>query len=476
MDYLPVFFDLKRTPALVVGAGTIALRKIRLLLKAHSNIIVVSPKACDEIQKLAESGKLRWKKRKFTRRDLAGVRLVVSATDRPDVSEYVYRLASKKGIPVNTVDNRSLCDFIFPAIVDRDPITIAVGSDGTAPVLSRMIRTRIEATLPASVSVLGKLAKDYRDQVKSSLTDLQQRREFWENVFSGKVRELVESNRLKEAEDFLVQSLHAKTNQDSTQGEVFIVGAGPGDPELLTIRALQCLQRADVIVHDGLVSEDILDLARRDADRISVAKKAGSHTLPQNEINELIINLAKQGAKVCRLKGGDPFIFGRGGEECEALSEANISFTVVPAVSAASGCSASARIPLTHRDYAQTIQIVTGHCRKDGDEPDWAGLAREKQTIVVYMGLIRSEHLASKLIENGRSPDTPVALVENGSLKTERVVIGQLKDLPDLIHENQIQSPALIIIGEVASLHERLKDQKSGAWNDKQFLFATARS
>lgn len=459
MQYLPVFIDIRSREVSVIGGGVTALRKVRLLLQAGADVQVVASSLCPELQTFVKSGTIRCNFKSFKKRMIRNSSLVIAASGDQKMNEKAAAAARKLRIPVNVPDNQALCGFIFPAIIDRDPVTIAVGSGGNAPVLSRLLREKLETLIPSTVSEAGKAAADFRDRIRKEIPDLQFRRMFWEQWFREHLNRPAAGADLKNLKSDLVKKLKSrvKPGMSGKKGEVMITGAGPGDPELLTIRALQAMQSADVIVHDGLVSEEVLNLARRDADRISVAKQAGHHSLPQSDINRLLISLASQGLKVCRLKGGDPFIFGRGGEECEALAESGISFSVIPAVSAASGCSAYSGIPLTHRDFAQTVQFVTGHCRKEGDEPDWASLAQQKQTIVVYMGLIRSEELSSRLIQNGRHPATPVAVIEKGTLPQQRVFTSTLGELHRTIEENRIQSPGLIIIGEVVSLRNKLQ-------------------
>ena len=452
MDFLPIFTQLQQQPVLVVGGGPVALRKIQLLLAAGAQITVLAPSICQEVQALA-GAQLRCIYQRFGQHAIGRYKLIIAATDKPAVNAEIFQAANAANIWINAVDDPEHGNFIFPAIVDRSPIVVAISSGGNAPVLARRIREKLEQLLPQSISLMGQFAARCRDQVKAALPTISQRRDFWERWFSGPAQQLMASGRQKATEQLFQQQLADFT---PNQGEVYIVGAGPGDPELLTIKTMQYMQQADVIVHDGLVSDDILALARRDAERISVAKQAGFHSLPQDEINALLVKLAQAGQRVCRLKGGDPFIYGRGGEECETLAAAGIRYYVVPGITAAAGCAAYAGIPLTHRDYAQTVQLVTGHCRANGDEPDWPSLAKARQTLVVYMGLINSTTLTEQLISHGRSADTPVAIVENGTRPEQRSVTGTLEQLPALINQHQLSSPALIIIGEVVALAPNL--------------------
>ncbi|WP_319381215.1 siroheme synthase CysG [Thiomicrorhabdus sp.] len=453
MDYLPIFVDLQRQPVLVVGGGDVALRKIRLLRQAGAQINLVALQLCPDLEILCSEKELVWFQGDFHPDQLAGMRLVIAATDVNSVNRQVFLAAELQGVPANVVDDAELCRFIFPAIVDRSPLMLAVSSGGHAPVLARQTREQLERMLPQSLSGLGRLAQHNRSRVKSALTDVGQRRAFWEQTFRGEIARRVESNDQEGAQKLLDHKLQAFA---ADRGCVSLVGAGPGDPELLTIKALQAMQQADVIVHDGLVSAEILELARRDAERICVAKKAGCHSMSQEEINRLLIHLAQQGLSVCRLKGGDPFIFGRGGEECEALKAAGIDYRIVPGISAAVGCAAYAGIPLTHRDYSRTVQLVTGHCKPGGETPDWRALAQSEQTLVIYMGLIRSSDIRDGLLQFGREKQTPVAIIENGTLPQQRVVLTCLEELTRTVEAEQIKSPALLIVGEVCALAEKL--------------------
>ncbi|MDR9499755.1 MAG: siroheme synthase CysG [Hydrogenovibrio sp.] len=450
MDYLPIFVNLKQQPVLVVGGGEIALRKVRLLLQAQAQVTLVATHILPTLLALQEKQPgLAVLNAAFHPEQLSGMKLVIAATDDSLVNQNVFNLAEAKGVLVNVVDNGSLCRFIFPAIVDRSPLMLAISSGGNAPVLARHTRAQLEQQLPRSLADLGRLAEKNRDMVKSCLTNINQRRAFWEQALTGDVARLVEQQKFKQAQRSFENGL--KTFQ-TPGGFVSIVGAGPGDPELLTLKALQAMQKADVVVHDGLIPDSILDLSRRDAERISVAKKAGCHSFDQSEINTLLIKLAQQGLQVCRLKGGDPFIFGRGGEECQALKRAGITYQVVPGITAAAGCAAYAGIPLTHRDHAQTLQVVTGHCKALGKEPNWRCLAQSRQTLVVYMGLINSATLSQKLIEGGRDASTPASIIEKGTQPEQRVINTRLGQLSQDIEHHHVQSPALIVIGEVCEL------------------------
>ncbi|MGO2130535.1 MAG: siroheme synthase CysG [Pseudoalteromonas prydzensis] len=453
MQYLPIFTKLDNKPVLVVGGGEVALRKCRAFLKARAAVTLVAPWFCDELVELGNNNEVTLITAYFNEQHLDGMMLVIAATDLEDVNAQVYEQANARNIFVNVVDDQPKCSFIFPSIVDRDPITIAISSAGTAPVLARRLREKLETLIPQHIGPLASLVGSFRDKVKQRLTSFADRRQFWETVFDSSVVSKVQTGDTSAAAEQLEQLLDAKPEPE---GEVYVIGAGPGDPELLTLKALQLMQQADVVVYDYLVSDEIMELVRRDADLICVGKRLGDHSVAQQDTNQMLVDLAKQGKKVCRIKGGDPFIYGRGGEEVQVLAQNQVSYQIVPGITAAAGCSAYAGIPLTHRDHAQAIQFVTGHCKKDGQELDWQSLAKPNQTLAIYMGVIKSPHIQAQLLKHGRGADTPVAIIENGTRKNQRVVTGKLGELADLIERHSIISPALLIIGEVASLHEQL--------------------
>jgi uroporphyrin-III C-methyltransferase/precorrin-2 dehydrogenase/sirohydrochlorin ferrochelatase len=453
VQYLPIFTKLDNKPVLVVGGGEVALRKCRAFLKARASVTLVAPWFCDELKEHAHNNEVTLIDAYFDESHLDGKMLVIAATDRDEVNNNVFELANARNVFVNVVDDQPKCTFIFPSIVDRDPITIAISSAGTAPVLARRLREKLETLIPQHIGPLATLVGGFRDKVKKRFKHFSDRRQFWEGVFDSSVVSKVQTGDTQAAQQQLEQMLDAKAEPE---GEVYVVGAGPGDPELLTLKALQLMQQADVVVYDFLVSDEIMELVRRDADLICVGKRLGDHSVVQDDTNQMLVDLAKQGKKVCRIKGGDPFIYGRGGEEVQVLAANNVNYQIVPGITAAAGCSAYAGIPLTHRDHAQAIQFVTGHCKKDGQELDWQSLAKANQTLAIYMGVIKSPHIQSELLKHGRKADTPVAIIENGTRKNQRVVTGQLGELADLIQRNSIISPALLIIGEVAALHSQL--------------------
>ncbi|WP_312200127.1 siroheme synthase CysG [Stutzerimonas balearica] len=454
MDYLPLFHDLKGRLVLVVGGGEVALRKARLLADAGACLRVVAPSIDQSLVALVADSGGESRARNYTADDLHGCVLAIAATDSEPTNAQVSADARTIGIPVNVVDAPELCSVIFPAIVDRSPLMIAVSSGGDAPVLARLMRARIETWIPAAYGQLAGLARRYRARVKARFANVQQRRIFWEEVFQGPIAEQALSGRQAQAEQLLEEKLAGAREQ--LLGEVYLVGAGPGDPDLLTFRALRLMQQADVVLYDRLVAPAILELCRRDADRIYVGKQRANHALPQEQINQQLVALAKQGKRVLRLKGGDPFIFGRGGEEIEELAANGVPFQVVPGITAASGCAAYAGIPLTHRDHAQSVRFVTGHLKDGSCDLPWAELAAPAQTLVFYMGLVGLPVICEQLIAHGRAASTPAALVQQGTTRNQRVFAATLADLPGRVATEQVQAPTLLIVGEVVQLREKL--------------------
>ena len=461
MDYFPIFLRLSGEPVLVVGGGDVAARKIDLLLRAGAIVTVVAPELNSELAAKASAGEIKHVPGEFRPELLDGVRLAIAATDKHSVNAWVAHQAERRNVPVNVVDDRELSRFIVPAIVDRSPVVVAVGSSGDAPVLTRRIREKLESFLPQRLGVLAKLAGSLRKVVKERVENASNRRRFWENFFDGEIAADLLAGRAdadgQDTQERIERTLQDEVETGARAGEVVLVGAGPGDPGLLTLRALRALQNADVVLYDRLVSSEVLDLARRDAHRINVGKAAGAAHVSQEEINDLLVKLAKEGKRVCRLKGGDPFIFGRGGEELEALAAAGIRFEVVPGITAAAGCAAYSGIPLTHRDHAQALTFVTGHCKGETDRVDWTLLARPGQTSVFYMGLGHLENIVAKLQEHGVPADRAAAVIEEGTRAEQRVVTGTLADLPAKVRAADVKSPALLIVGEVTRLHETLR-------------------
>lgn len=463
MEFLPIFLRIKGRDCLVVGGGEVAARKAGLLLRAGARVRVVAPVLCASLQILVEEGKLTHDGREFLPQDLHGCTLVIGATDDQVVNRQIHELASLRHIPVNVVDSPELCSFILPSIVDRSPIVVAVSSGGASPVLARLLRAKLETLIPATYGRLAELAASFREQVKNKIEGLAERRVFWEKILQGPVAEMVFAGKDKAAREALQTALDKPGTDAPTQGEVYLVGAGPGDPDLLTFRALRLMQQADVVLHDRLVSPEILDLVRREAERIYVGKRRALHTVRQEEINQRLVELAKEGKRVLRLKGGDPFIFGRGGEEIATLAEEGIPFQVVPGITAANGCAAYAGIPLTHRDYAQSCVFVTGHLKDDSLDLNWDALAQPQQTIVVYMGLVGVDRLCHELIAHGLNADLPAALIQQGTTRQQRVFIGTLQTLPEIVARSEVHAPTLIIIGEVVKLRDKLTWFEPGA-------------
>lgn len=450
MDYFPAFLNLNARRCLLVGGGDVALRKARLLADAGARLTIIAPTVCDDLRTLADRYGFVIDARPFNDADVIGSWLVVSATNDSNVAKAVFAAASDAGVFCNSVDERELCSYITPAIVDRGAVVVAVSSGGKAPVLVRNIREQIERLLPSGIATLAELAGRWRSRVQQSIDTLLGRRRFWESVFDGPAGSSAINGDVASAESLMTNLLHGEVA--TQRGEAWLVGAGPGDPELLTLRALQIMQKADVIVHDRLVSDDILALARRDADRISVGKTPGCSANSQEEINALLIDLVKSGKRVCRLKGGDPFVFGRGGEEAAALSNHGIAYQVVPGITSAAGCAAAAGIPLTHRGVSQSVALVTAHGKKSVDQLDWPSLARDRQTLAFYMAVSRFSDLSSNLVAHGKSAATPIAIIENGTTPQQRVIRGNLGQLAMLAEANRVQAPAMLIVGDVAAL------------------------
>jgi uroporphyrin-III C-methyltransferase/precorrin-2 dehydrogenase/sirohydrochlorin ferrochelatase len=457
MDQLPVFMTVRERPVLVVGGGKAAARKAELASRAGAAVTVLARQVSEDMARLIEQRALAHATHDVTRADLEGCALVYGASDSEALNEKVHALAMACGVPANIVDRPELCDFIMPAILDRDGVVVAVSSGGDAPLLTRMMKARFETLVPAAYGRLARFAGGWRERVGKVIRDGDQRRRFWEGVFEGTVAELVFAGRESEAEHAMEAQLAAvgKAAEGPAQGEVWLVGAGPGDPDLLTFRALRLMQQAEVVLYDRLIGEGILNLVRRDAERIYVGKSPKNHTMPQDDISGLLVRLASEGKRVLRLKGGDPFIFGRGGEEIEALAARNIPFQVVPGITAANGCACYSGIPLTHRDHAQSCVFVTGHGA--GEEgPDWKALIQPGQTIVVYMGLSTLPDLAADYVANGGDPNMPAAIVENGTRPGQRVITGTISQLPAKKEAAKLGQPSLIIIGSVVTLHKDL--------------------
>ena len=455
MDYLPVYLDVRGQPCLVVGGGEVAARKAALLLRAGARIRVLAPALSAAFDADLAAGRIEHRAATFTAEDVEGYVMVIAATGDDAVNRAVAAAAKERRIPVNVVDRPALCSFIMPSIIERAPVVVAVSSGGASPVLARLLRARLESLIPAGYGRLAALAGSFRSQVKARFKPAERRR-FWERVLQGPIAELVFTGRESEARSALQRAIDDPRLAFSG-GEVALIGAGPGDPDLLTFRALRLMQQADVVVYDRLVSRPILDLVRLEAERIYAGKERAKHALPQEDINHLLVRLARQGKRVVRLKGGDPFIFGRGGEEIETLAAEGIPFQVVPGITAAAGCASYAGIPLTHRDYSQSVVFVTGQLQDGSMKLNWPALAQPRQTVVFYMGLIGVDVLCRELVAHGLPSATPAALIQQGTTPEQRVFAGDLGTLPGIVRESNVKPPTLIIVGEVVKLRERLK-------------------
>ena len=457
MDIFPISLKLQQQPCLIVGGGHIAYRKAVLLHKAGAVIHIIAPDIDANLLQLVEESQGQYIQALYPAQiQLNDYRLVIAATDDYAVNTQVFEDCEALKILVNSVDDPPHCRFMVPAIVDRSPLVISVASNGTSPVLSRQIRTQLETSIPHGMGKLAEFSGKWRAAVKAKISNPDERRVFWEDLYASSLKERVFHDNLVEADRLIEQAL---AEWKTPKGEVYLVGAGPGDPELLTLKALRLMQQADVVIYDRLVSPAIMELCRRDATKIYVGKARSNHAVPQEGINALLVEYASKGQRVCRLKGGDPFIFGRGGEEIQELFAAGVPFQVVPGITAASGCSAYAGIPLTHRDYAQSVRFLTGHLKEGSPELPWDELVYQNQTLVLYMGLVGLEKICEKLIEHGQRPDMPVALISKGTTPEQKVLVGTLEDIASKVEENHIQAPTLTIIGDVVSLREQLQWQ-----------------
>jgi len=457
VDIFPISLKLQQQPCLIVGGGHIAYRKAVLLHKAGAVIHIIAPDIEANLLQLVEESQGQYIQALYPAQiQLNDYRLVIAATDDYAVNTQVFDDCEALKILVNSVDDPPHCRFMVPAIVDRSPLVISVASNGTSPVLSRQIRTQLETSIPHGMGKLAEFSGKWRAAVKAKISNPDERRVFWEDLYASPLKEQVFHDNLVEADRLIEQAL---LEWKTPKGEVYLVGAGPGDPELLTLKALRLMQQADVVIYDRLVSPAIMELCRRDATKIYVGKARSNHAVPQEGINALLVEYASKGQRVCRLKGGDPFIFGRGGEEIQELFAAGVPFQVVPGITAASGCSAYAGIPLTHREYAQSVRFLTGHLKEGSPELPWDELVYQNQTLVLYMGLVGLEKICEKLIEHGQRPDMPVALISKGTTPEQKVVVGTLADIASKVEENHIQAPTLTIIGDVVSLREQLQWQ-----------------
>ena len=457
MDFLPLFFDLRQSTALVFGDTVAASRKIDVLLKAHCRCYSISATYNEPGLKAFEDNSLFHHLDVVTDELWDKAQLVVAASDDSTLDQQISETAKLRKLPINVVNRADLSSFIFPSIIDRSPLIAAVSSSGELPILTRLMRSRLESSIPHAFGRLATIASQYRDQVKTSLKGINARRRFWEKHLEGQFADLVFSGREKDAEALLNSAIASINSGEITNdGEVYLVGAGPGDPDLLTFKALRLIRQADVVLYDRLVSEPILRLVRQDAELINVGKERSNHLVPQESINDLLVRHAKLGKRVLRLKGGDPFIFGRGGEEIESLAEEGINFQVVPGITAASGCSAYSGIPLTHRDYSQSVRFITGHLKNNSCDLPWAEFVQANQTLVFYMGLTGLPVISQSLISHGMAESTPIALISKGTTRDQKVIVGTLSTIVALVEAAKLQAPTLIIIGEVVNLREKL--------------------
>ncbi|MEM1142939.1 MAG: siroheme synthase CysG [Pseudomonadota bacterium] len=455
MDYLPISLRLRGQPVVLVGAGTVAYRRAENLLSAGAQLTVIAPERDARFSVLAEQNEFMWRSRDYEPGDLKGAALAIAATSDPEVNRAVHNEATHLGLPVNVVDNPDLCTFIFPAIVDRSPLTVSISSSGGSPAVARSIRARIEAILPMGTSEIARFGRSYRDRIRDAEISEDDRRRIWESIVDGSIAQLLLSNRWQAAEQRLADLL--SHNTASVTGEAYLIGAGPGDPELMTFKALRLLQRADVVLHDRLVNPEIVAMARRDAQKLYVGKRRSEHSVPQETINKTLVSLAKEGKVVARLKGGDPFVFGRGGEEIEELAREGIAFQVVPGITAANAAACYSGIPLTHRDYAQSVRFVTGHTKDGKLQHRWEEFLSDTETLVFYMGLVGLKIICEQLIAHGRDPDTPLALVERATSPDQRLLTGTLATAAELVESTSPQPPTLIIVGKIVELADTLR-------------------
>ena len=455
MEFLPLFLNIREQHCVIVGGGEVALRKAILLIKAKANLSLVSPKFISQLQDLSEEGRCKLLQEEFVAEQLEGASIVIAATNNKNTNAQVAEAANKINLPVNVVDQPELCSFIMPSIVDRSPVIVAISSSGRSPVLTRKIKELNETLISNREGQLAELLGAFRKKVRDKYSDFIERLKFWESLLESELTELVYSGNERAARQLIEERLNL-SDQTEVSGEVYLVGAGPGDPDLLTLRALRLMHKADVVLYDRLVSQEIMDKLRPDAEKIHVGKASANHPVEQETINEMLVRLALSGKRVLRFKGGDPFIFGRGGEEIESLAKANIPFQIVPGITAASGCASYAGIPLTHRDHAQSVRFLTGHLKDNTLNLDWANLIQEQETLVFYMGLLGIKTICEQLIDHGMDAEMPIAVVQQGTTKTQRVVTADLKTMPAVVDTEKLKAPTIIIIGRVVGLRNSL--------------------
>lgn len=455
MKYFPAFLDLKDKPCVVIGGGEVAQRKVDKLLDCGAKVTVIAPEISEALRYRGDMLEIIFIEKAFETSDISAAFMVIAATDNPAVNQQVAQAAVAQGCLINAAENPSQGNFIVPSVIDRSPVSIAVSTGGASPVLARQLRMKLETIIPSSCGNLAAITEEYREVVKQHFPHSTDRKRFWDNALKGTFAELVYAGHEQEARDLLDEMLNNPAAKPQI-GEVYLVGAGPGDPDLLTFKALRLMQQADVMVYDRLVSKPILEMANQNAERFYVGKEKDNHAVPQDKINDLLVELAKQGKRVLRLKGGDPFIFGRGGEEIETLVEEDVPFQVVPGVTAAAGCASYSGIPLTHRDYAQSVTFATGHLKDGSINLNWEQLVQPNHTVVFYMGLTGMPVISEQLMAHGLAGDTPAALVEQGTTRNQRVHIGTVASLPQLVKESGVRAPTLTIVGHVVKLHDKL--------------------
>ncbi|MEE9388289.1 MAG: siroheme synthase CysG [Paracoccaceae bacterium] len=459
MDYLPIFLDIDDKVVVVDGGGTVAARRAERALLCGAKVHVFDPDLSDEFNDLLTHDNLTHFPRAINAGDVAGAIVAYGASEDDARDKVLFDAAKSAGVLSNVADVAEYCDFITPSVVDRSPLVVAISSGGTAPVIARILRARIESLLPPAYGRMAHFMGKFRAEVLAKINSTTARRRFWERMIDGPAGDLFLAGDEASATSHLQAALLDDSAQNGTasKGEVYLVGAGPGDPDLLTFKALRLMQRADVVLYDRLVGDEIVDLLRRDAERIYVGKLPNQHTMSQEDISQLMVDLAKKGKRVLRLKGGDPFVFGRGGEEIETLAENDIPFQVVPGITAASGATAYAGIPLTHRDYAQACVFVTAHGREGVLGLDWDVLLRPAQTVAVYMGLSSLKDLSEQFVNRGANPDTPAAIIDNGTRPNQKVAVGTVSMLHELAVQNELTGPSMIVIGDVVRLREKLR-------------------
>ncbi len=462
MDHLPIFLDLKNNKTLVTGGGMTAARRTERALECGAKVFLFADELSTEFDSLANHPDFIHLRRPPDDEDMIDAVVAWGGSEDGD-DQHLVELARRHKVLVNVADVMEDCDFITPSIVDRDPLIVAISTGGASPILARTMRAGVEVVVPATYGDLGRFVGRVRDRAMAKLKTGSERLRFWEAVSTGPVTELFLAGDEAGATKQLDSELEAAVSgaERPRLGEVYLVGAGPGDPDLLTFRALRLMQLADVVVHDRLIGEGIMNLVRRDADRIYVGKMPKQHVVPQEEISQMLVRLAKEGKRVLRLKGGDPFIFGRGGEEIEALAAEKIPFQVVPGITAASGCSTYAGIPLTHRDHAQACVFTTAHGRDGMLDVDWEVLLRPNQTVAIYMGLSNIQHLCKGFITRGADPDLPVAVIDKGTRADQQVVIATVSTLCEKMKDVQLEGPAMIVIGTVVNLRQKLSWYKT---------------